>query len=344
MPHFKPEESHAALLEAARMELSFQRHRRGSFDVWRGDVYATLRRLLGPTPELCDLAIRPESEQVHAEFREIRFRFTSEPNVDVPCHLLLPKASKGPFPVVICLQGHTSGMHLSIGRAIEDGDVASIEEGNDFGVQAVRHGLAALVMEQRCFGERRDGRPPEVHLIPGGRCQHASMTALLLGRTMIGERAWDVCRAVDVLTSGEFDEVDAGRVGCMGNSGGGTTTLFASCLDQRITAVMPSCYVCTFRDSIASIDHCVDNYVPGILKYFEMGDLAGLLVPRPLVVVAGREDPIFPIRGVEETFETMQEIYRERGAADRCRLIVGEGGHRFYPEQAWPAFKELTGW
>ncbi|MDF2440591.1 MAG: hypothetical protein JWN98_1575 [Abditibacteriota bacterium] len=30
-------------------------------------------------------------------------------------------------------------------------------------------------------------------------CHHASMAALLLGRTMIGERMWDVSRAIDAL-------------------------------------------------------------------------------------------------------------------------------------------------
>ena len=75
-----------------------------------------------------------------------------------------------------------------------------------------------------------------------------------------------------------------------------------------------------------------------------MGDLAGLIAPRPLVVVAGREDEIFPIRGVEETFETIRQIYRAAGAADRCSLVVGSEGHRFYADLAWPVFRELSGW
>jgi hypothetical protein len=75
-----------------------------------------------------------------------------------------------------------------------------------------------------------------------------------------------------------------------------------------------------------------------------MGDLAGLIAPRPLVVVAGRDDDIFPIGAVEETFETIGRIYRAAGVPDRCRLVVGEGGHRFYADQAWPVFRELSGW
>jgi hypothetical protein len=35
---------------------------------------------------------------------------------------------------------------------------------------------------------------------------------------------------------------------------------------------------------------------------------------------------------VEETFETIGRIYRATGAPDRCRLVIGEGGHRFYAD------------
>jgi hypothetical protein len=67
------------------------------------------------------------------------------------------------------------------------------------------------------------------------------------------------------------------------------------------------------RRTLREIDHCADNYIPGILRYFEMGDLACLIAPRPLVVVAGRQDDISPIKGVRETFDTIQRIYEAKG-------------------------------
>lgn len=158
----------------------------------------------------------------------------------------------------------------------------------------------------------------------------------------IYERTVKRPRAIDLLS--HFPEIDTGRIGCMGNSGGGGITYYASCLDKRISVVMPSCYVCTFKDSIGMIYHCVDSYIPGILKYFEMGDLACLIAPRPLIIVAGKHDPLFPIKGVEETFETIKNIYTMAGASDKCRLIIGEKGHFFHAEQAWQVFGELSGW
>lgn len=334
---FAPESCHEHLLDTLTPELEYRPER--DFVEWRLSVETRLHELLGPTPALVPLNIRVEEESEHESCREIRFVFTSETNAEVPCHLLLPRQGEAPFPVVICLQGHTTGMHISLGRARYEGDEKAIAGGDrDFALQAVREGYAALVMEQRCFGERQDARSAAVRHLNNG-CHHASMTALLLGRTMIGERVWDVRRAIDALA--QFSEIDTGRVGCMGNSGGGTITWFAACVEPRIRIAMPSCYVCSLKRSIARIDHCADNYLPGILRWFDLGDLACLIAPRPLVVVAGRTDPIFPIEGVQEAFATIRQIYAHAGASEGCRLVIGEEGHRFYAATAWPIFNAL---
>ncbi len=335
---FAPESCHRRLLADPPRKLRFRPD--ADFAAWRAEMDAKLRELIGWLPERAPLDIRIEDQTQTDAFDETRFVFAAEPGADVPCHLLIPRGAAGPVPVVICLQGHSTGMHISLGRPKYDGDEKSIAGDRDFGLQAVRQGYAALVMEQRCFGERKDAREN------AGRhdCTHPSMVSLLLGRTMIGERCWDVSRGIDALEEAFADRLDLSRIGCMGNSGGGTVTWFASCLEGRIAAAMPSCYVCTFADSIGSINHCPDNYIPGALQWFEMADLAGLIAPRPLVVVAGTEDPIFPFPAVQRTYETIAAIYAAAGAPDNCRLVIGQGGHRFYATDGWARFAERTGW
>jgi cephalosporin-C deacetylase-like acetyl esterase len=336
MSQFAPEYCHESLMRQAPKSLAF--HAGVDSAAWRQHVGDKLHELLGVSPERVPLEITVEYEREHETFIERRFTFVSEPGAMVPCHLLLPKNVKGPFPAMICLQGHSTGMHISLGRAKYDGDEASIAGGRDFALQAVAQGFAALTLEQRCFGERGDSRPKERRFHASG-CAHATHVALLLGRTMIGERVWDISRAIDVLLT--FSEVDPSRIACMGNSGGGTATYYAACMDERIAMAMPSCAVCTYAASIGSIDHCVDNYIPGALKYFDMQDLAGLIAPRPLIVVAGRQDNIFPLNGVEEAFTTIQQIYAAAGMPENCRLVLGEQGHQFYPEEAWPVFRDM---
>ena len=269
-------------------------------------------------------------------FDEIRFAVETEPGFFVPCHMLLPKglAAGEKRPAVICLQGHSTGMHISLGRAKFPGDDKTISGGDrDFCIQAVALGYAAVCMEQRGFGEL-DGTVGYV-----SRCQQPSIQAMMKGRTLIGERASDVSRLIDTL--GCFDECDVEHVGLMGNSGGGTATFYTACVEPRVKVAMPSCAFCSLHDSIFSLAHCICNYIPSLYKYFEMGDLALMIAPRPLIVVCGREDMIFPLGGVKQEFATVEKIYSALGVADRCALIVGDEGHRFYAAQSWPVYAKM---
>ena len=72
------------------------------------------------------------------------------------------------------------------------------------------------------------------------------MAALLIGRTTVAERVWDVSRAIDAVAK-YFPQADSRRVVCVGNSGGGTTAFYAACLDKRICVAVLSCSVCTFE-------------------------------------------------------------------------------------------------
>ena len=267
-------------------------------------------------------------------FDEIRFSFESEPDFFVPAHMLLPKNRQGKLPVVICLQGHSTGMHISLGRPKFPGDEKTISGGDrDFAIQAVARGYAAIAMEQRGFGELKSPIASEMG------CFHAVMQAFELGRTMAGERISDVSRLIDALSG--FDMLDLDRIGLMGNSGGGTATYHTACLEKRIKVAMPSCAFCTFEGSIMAMHHCSCNYIPGILKFMEQPDEAVMIAPRPLIIVAGKEDPIFPIDHVLKAFEKVKEIYRQAGAPDNCRLVIGDEGHRFYAVQSWPVFEEF---
>lgn len=123
----------------------------------------------------------------------------------------------------------------------------------------------------------------------------------------------------------------------MGNSGGGATSMFSAALLARIAFAIPSGYFCTYTDSSMKLFHCMDNYLPGLLKYAEMSDIMGLFAPKPVVLVAGKDDDIFPIQATRRAFKALQRIYAACGAGDRCHLVVGNGGHRFYAKETWPS-------
>ena len=123
----------------------------------------------------------------------------------------------------------------------------------------------------------------------------------------------------------------------MGNSGGGTTGMFAGAVLDRITHVIASCSFSSFRGSIGSMFHGACNYVPGLLEYGESADVVGLTAPKPVVIVNGDADEIFPLDEADRQFRRLEAVYRAAGAAGNCVHAVGGGGHRFYAAEAWSA-------
>ncbi|MFC1735340.1 alpha/beta hydrolase family protein, partial [Candidatus Hydrogenedentota bacterium] len=124
-------------------------------------------------------------------------------------------------------------------------------------------------------------------------------------------------------------DVVKGALGCTGNSGGGMTTLWLSAIEERITVSVPSCYLCSFKESILAMLHCECNYVPGILVWAETGDVAALFAPKPFRAIAGEKDDIFPIHGVREQFETVRRVYELHDAVERSSLAIHPGGHGY---------------
>ncbi|MBQ3133628.1 MAG: acetylxylan esterase [Clostridia bacterium] len=307
---------------------------------WRQTAREKLTELLGLPLASCDDAFALLGTQEYTDHRRISFAFQSEPGYTVCGEFVVPHGATGKLPVVIGLQGHTTGRHITLGEQRYEGDDARLSAGcQDFAVQALAHGFCAVAIDQRYMGEAGHNDAG----LPGCCTTGHALPTLLLGRTPIGERVWDVMRLIDVLLTHFAEYIDADNILCIGNSGGGTAAFYAACLDDRISLAVPSCGVCTYEDSIIAIHHCSCNYVPDIRRYFNMGDLGCLIAPRDLVVVCGIKDDIFPVAGVEETFHTICQGYRAVGRADRCRLVKGDGGHRFYPDDAWPVILELMG-
>lgn len=305
------------------------------FAQWQAAAEEKLMELLGLPLEQCDpmteIAYIKETD-THTEYR---MSVQTEPGYFVPCHLLLPKNGREKVGLTICLSGHGTGMHIALGVPKTEKDEETLKgwPHRAMAPRAIRDGRAALVVEARNFGESSlEGY--------GNTCTEAAKIAILAGRTVIGERVWDAMRILDVVLE-RFDRIDREDIACTGNSGGGTATYYLACLEKRITLAAPSCAVCSFETSIAAMPHCMCNHVPGIRKYFEMGDLGGLIAPRPLIVAAGVEDAIFPIEGTRENFKTIQRLYAAAGAPQNCALVEGPSGHYNYADQIWEKARDM---
>lgn len=335
--HLSPTENHRHLMSQLTPALKYDG---GDVAAWQRKLRRKLKQLLGSTPtERCELDPRTIWKRNHRLGTIEKIVFTAEPYADVPAYVCLPKNAEPPYTFFICVQGHSSGMHNSIAVLRENEDrPLKIEGDRDFGLQCMARGMAALCIEQRSFGERREQKQENPY---PGMCHDAAVHALMLGRTLIGERVYDVDRGIDYLAS--RGDADMKAIGIMGNSGGGTISTFSAAMLPRLSYAMPSCYFCTFRDSIMSIRHCTCNFVPGILDVAEMSDILGTFAPKPVVVVAGADDEIFPVKAVRRAFRDLKRIYKACGAESHCHLVVGQEGHRFYADDAWPVMLKEIG-
>ena len=269
-----------------------------------------------------------------------KIAFDTRSNLSALGYLLIPKGAKGPLPAVVCFSGHGKGLPDILGLGDDGNPRAERNVGyaKEYALQCVEHGYVTFAVEQLAFGTRRDDAARRAG--PGVEsCRPAACAALLFGQTMAGWRVWDAIRAIDYL--GTRSEVDARRIATLGASGGGTTSLLTGAVDPRVKVAVVSAYFNTLRDSIVSISHCPDNYVPGMLQDMEMYDLSGLVAPRALFVESGRRDPIFPFAGFEKAVAKATEIYRTFGVADHFAYEVHDGAHEVHLVGAFDFLKRM---
>ncbi len=323
------------LFAQAPRQLRFQARTRAQAETWQRQLRTKVTELIGGFP-----ARRTPLQPVSLEtrtfpgYRREKIVFDARPGVSVLAYVLMPDRAKQPAPVMICIPGHGRGVDDIVGiddKGVDRTDKAGYQ--HDFALQVVEAGMAAVAIEPLGFGCRRDPINARNSLTRSA-CQPSAGGALLVGQTMVGWRVWDVMRTVDYIATRK--DLDSSRIGCMGISGGGTITVFATALEPRIKTALVSGYLNTFRDSIGSLSHCIDNYVPGILNWAEMYDVAGLIAPRPLFVESGQKDNIFPVAASIESFGHVRDIYRVFGAENLVEQEVFPDEHAFWGRRGVP--------
>lgn len=318
--------------------LRFGAKSRGEAEAWQRKLRSKLMELIGGFPvKRVPLQAKSLEKREFETYTREAVVFQTREGVTAFGYVLVPKQGKGPFPVAICIPGHGRGVDDIVGVDKEGSDRTVKEQYQfDFALQAVEHGMAAVAIEPMGFGCRRGAQAKKSGLGTSS-CQPAAGAALMFGETMIGWRVLDVMRTIDYIET--RGELDSKRIGCVGISGGGTATLFSSALEPRIKAALVSGYLNSFRDSVVSLSHCIDNYVPGLLQWAEMSDIAGLVAPRALWAESGEKDNIFPIEASKKAYADVRAIYEVFGAADKCGHEVFAGGHMFSGARGWPFLK-----
>jgi len=320
--------------------LSFQGRTPADFEAWKKQALEKYFELLGEFPQPVPLApdIIYSVEQDNGLIRE-RVIIDTEENMSVPCVVLRRKDLKPDksHPAILCSHGHgpygkepVAGNHST--PELED----NIRRHNyNYGEIMALEGYVTLSPDLRVFGERADGGNP----YPGrDKCNVHFLRGAMFGVYTLTLNIWDMKCCIDYLQS--RPEVNPERIGMMGLSQGGTMTTFTTAAEPRIKCADIIGYLNPFKKfAIQRANWCGSQMVPGIYKYFDTHDIAGLIAPRPLLVEMGVHDTCFFIEDQLESFAALQKIYRAAGAEEHLWADIHPGEHMFANNKAHEFFR-----
>src|SRR5262245_8986173 len=328
------------------------------WQVQRNAIKRVLQVFLGAPPSAnprLESKVIEETARGNHTLRKLVYQ--TEPGEFVPAYLLVPKniqSSAVRAPAVICPHQTTqAGKREPAGLA-----------GNPqlhTALHLVERGYVTFTYDAICFSERHDAASGHYgDAIPFYR-KHPRWS-------LLGKMVWDLSRAIDYLQTLDF--VDAARIGSIGHSHGGYTTLFAMAFDDRIKAGVSNCGFDTFRIDgntwrwsratallpllgfyVANPRLNMDSYraTPdsGVIETpFDMHQLLALIAPRPLLLSTSDEDFVFPNGGwgARLALSRVEPVYQLLGARERIGSYFFNGGHSFTADAAAKADEWLDRW
>ena len=311
----------------------------GDFETWQVATRARLFDLLGLSlMDRVPIEVRElDRVQIAGGIVRTHAMLQVERGVWMPFYLLEPQTPKldahGRKRCYICPHGHQGAGAASVAgvTGVPAVDDAVRKFNYDYGLRLARMGYVAVCPDARGWGYRRDwkGQGDDENSFLRGTCLNQARMAEPLGLTVAGLNAWDNMRLIDYLVA--RGDIAMDDLGCFGFSGGGYMTLYLAALDPRVRKAFVSGYLYGVDDSLLHLNgNCSCNYVPGLWRLLDMGDIASLIAPRPLLVQSCEGDHLNGARGlanVDEQLDIVRDAYRLVGHADGLSHEVCPGGH-----------------
>ncbi len=286
---------------------------------------------LGGFPERTPLAPQVVGKIERDGYRVEKVIFQSRPRHYVTAAMYLPDA-KLPYPGVLVPCGHSDN-----GKAMDAYQRACI--------LLAKNGMAALCHDPIDQGERFQLLDEKGEPLARGTTAHslAGVGSALLGRNTATFRVWDGMRAIDYLES--RPEIDPKRIGCTGNSGGGTLTSYLMALDGRIQAAAPSCYLTSLRRLVETIgpQDAEQNIHAQIAFGMDHADYVLMRAPQPTLLCVATRD-YFDIGGAWDNFRQAKRFYGRLGFPERVELIETDAQHGFSPDLRVGATRWMRRW
>jgi dienelactone hydrolase len=242
--------------------------------------------------------------------------------------LLQPK-KKGKHPLVLC-------PHQT--RAFgKDGPAGLADEPQyRYALDLVHQGFVCFAPDEFCAGER---------LKPG---QKAYDTSEFYRRwpewSAVGKSLWDLQRAVDFLIT--WDWIDANRIGIIGHSLGGHSSLLLAAFDSRIKVAVACTGIPILRTEPSRWEYSRTHpaeyiYYPRLRPYLDRPDalpfdydvIAKQVAPRSLLLILPLNDEYTPGNaGWLDATKGISDHYAAMNHVEQFAVYFHHQGHCFPPE------------
>lgn len=288
---------------------------REAMQAYREECKARYKKLLGELPARTNLNVKIAGTIKRKGYRVERIVYESIPDHHVTSNLYIPEG-KGTFPAVLLFCGH-------------EAEAKATESYQKTAILFAQHGFVVLVIDPISQGERYQltdkGAKPVTR---GGTTEHTLVNAAanLTGSGAVAYELWDNVRGLDYLVT--RPEVDKERIGCLGNSGGGTQTTYYIAFDERIKVAAPCSFIARRErnlELIGASDGCQHIPYEGSAQ-LEISDFLIVFAPKPMLILAGRYDFV-DYTGTEEVYNELKQVYTVLNAPDKVRLFTVDDGH-----------------
>ena len=270
-----------------------------------------LRRLIANTLKLPSRAGTPPAIVVDTESdargSTTKYLLETEPGLRIPMTLTIPAGGTRRAAML-----YLSSAGLSADRERIDAMVTS--------------GTAVLAFDPRGWGGDASSTNSEEYSTEW----QLSQRALLIGRRLVGMQVHDALRAFDYIT--QRPEIDPQKIGITGDGQGGVVALFAGALEPRIASVTAEGSVASYMTIVRAETHArmIGVVVPGVLREFDLPDVAGMVAPRPLNLISLRDAAgnRLPRETVEREYAFARMRYEKTRKAQLLRIDDdgGKGG------------------
>lgn len=219
------------------------------------------------------LAVKPYGEITRTGYRIEKLVYESEPGILIPSLLFVPEGGSARKPAMIYVHGRGKSAAAAVGGEIE---------------QFVKAGVIVLAIDLRGMGETRSRNAEGNDDFPVyfGDFESA-MTALHIGRPLVGMQMTDVLRGVDLLAA--RPDVERTKIYGFGKDAGAIPLLHAAAMDNRLSKIALEGMLASYQTVIQQQIHrqVFEQVIPGVLRSYDLPDVIAALAPRQVWIVNG---------------------------------------------------------